>query len=302
MIETIIPESRSHWLSLRAQNINSTEIAALFGCSPYSTAFELWHRKRNQVVDEFEPNERMLWGTRLERAIAEGIGDDYGLVPIRRAPEYIRHKDLRMGSSFDYFIGDDGILEIKNVDAVVFKNGWLGEGETIEAPPHIELQVQHQLALTGRQYAYIGALVGGNRAVLVKREPDPEIIMSIHAKVKSFWLSIQDGRAPSPDFEKDAGFISQLYSQSKSGKILDAKGDRELMLLTQGYRSLSDQIKELEAQRDAAKAQILMQIGDHEKVLSEEFSISAGMVPAKRIEFDRKEFRNFRINWKARKG
>ena len=299
MIETIMPESRQHWLRLRAQNINSTEVAALFGCSPYSTAFELWHRKRQAAIEELEPNERMLWGRRLEEAIARGLGQDQGWA-IRHAPEYIHHTQLRMGSSFDYFIGEDGILEIKNVDSLAFKNHWLGEGDSLEAPPHIELQVQHQLALTGRKFAYIGALVGGNRAVLVKREPDLEVIMSIHARIKNFWASIEQGSAPLADFEKDAGFISQLYSQAKTGKVLDASNNSELMLLTQDYRSLSDQIKELELRREAAKAQILIEIGDHEKVIGEEWSLSAGMVPAKRIEFDRKTYRNFRINWKTK--
>lgn len=297
--QTIIPDNETHWLQLRSKDITSTEISALFGCSPYSTAFELWHIKRQELTLALEPNERMLWGTRLQDAIAGGLGDDQGW-HLRKVPEYMREPELRMGSSFDFFIGEDGILEVKNVDSLAFRNGWLMDGDSVEAPPHIELQIQHQLAVSGRKFAYIGALVGGNRAVLLKREPDPEIASSIRSQIKQFWHSIKEGLPPAPDFEKDAQFISQLYSQAEPGKLLDARKDSSLALLGVGYRSLGEQIKDLEAKRDGVKAQILMAIGDHEKVLGENFTIAANVVPPARVEYDRKAYRQFRVNWKTK--
>ncbi|MCK5561232.1 MAG: YqaJ viral recombinase family protein, partial [Thermoplasmata archaeon] len=159
--QIINPSNEKEWLELRTQDITSTEIGALFGISPYVTEYELWHRKKNQTIVDFEENERMKWGTLLQDSIAAGIAEEQGW-QIRRMDEYIRGSELRLGSSFDFSIEPDeankdkALLEIKNVDSLIFKQQWLKNEETgkLEAPLHIEIQVQHQLLVSGRQYAY----------------------------------------------------------------------------------------------------------------------------------------------------
>lgn len=69
---------KQEWLKKRLDDITSTEVSALFGLSPYSTEFELWHRKKSREVVELASNERMVWGSRLESAIAGGIASDQG--------------------------------------------------------------------------------------------------------------------------------------------------------------------------------------------------------------------------------
>jgi len=96
-------ESEAEWLAMRDKDLTSTEAAALFGCSPYATAYELFHRKRGQLVVEFETNDRMVWGNRLETAIALGIAEDHGLI-VEPFKVYARIPELRMGSSFDFKI------------------------------------------------------------------------------------------------------------------------------------------------------------------------------------------------------
>lgn len=300
-MQTIVPESQSHWLELRSKDVTSTEVAALFGCSPYATLFELWHRKRDKAVVEIEPSERMRWGNRLQDAIAFGIAEDEGW-NIRRMVEYVRLEDQRMGSSFDFAIEGGGILEVKNVDALAYREGWLQDGEDIEAPPHIELQVQHQLAVSGRSQAFIGALIGGNTVKLIKRQPDEKIIGAIKDRVEQFWKSIDKGQEPSPDFAKDADFIAKLYGYAEAGKVIDLRKDQDVAKLAAQHKSLGEQIKALEAERDAIKSRLIIQIGDAERVLGDGFSISAGVVKATSVSYERPAYRNFRINWRKAKG
>lgn len=326
MIECIVPKNEQEWLNLRVEDITSTEVAALFGVSPYMTLFELWHRKKNKTVVEIEQNDRMKWGTRLQDSIAAGIAEDQGWT-VRRMDEYIRNPNLRMGSSFDFeimipvdegavrkamhdgdsaVIGDavsekTGLLEIKNVDSLAFMQGWAVEGDDIEAPPHIELQVQHQLAVTGRTFAYIGALVGGNTVKLIKREPDAKIIEAIRTQVASFWFSIAADKEPTPDFVRDAAFIARLYGYAEPDKIFDARGDANILSLVEKYRHFSEQEKKAKEERDAIKAQLLMTIGDAEKVTADGFSITANMVGPAHVEYDREGYRQFRVNWKKGK-
>lgn len=298
MSEIIQPKSKEHWLELRTNDVTSTEASSLFNLSPYMTAFELWHRKKDKHIITIEENERMRWGNRLEDAIARGVAEDEGW-SVEPMKHYMRDPKLKMGSSFDYFIGSDGILEIKNVDSLAYRDGWsVDDDGNIEAPPHIELQVQHQLAVSARKFAYIAALVGGNRVALIKREPDDEIINQIKNKVATFWDSILKNKEPSPDFEKDADFLKQIYNYAEPNKIIDA--DKLIDSLAQKYKVLSDDIKKMQKEVDATKAELLTLIGDAEKVKGEQFTISAGMVSESQVSFTRKPYRNFRISWKKK--
>lgn len=300
MLEVIQPDNKEHWLSMRAQDITSTEISALFGLSPYSTHYELWYRKKENLVLQIEENERMKWGNRLEAAIAHGIAEDNGwkVEPLKC---YMRDSSLRMGSSFDFAIEPDGILEIKNVDSLAFKEGWITDDDCDEAPTHIELQVQHQLALSGRSFAYIGALVGGNRVKLIRREPNEKIISKIKRKIAEFWQSIDDNKPPSPDFKNDSQFISSLYNYADPGKVYDASADVEIITLAEKYRLAGEDEKEAKERKDEAKAKILMQVSDAEKVISDMFTISAGMIGPAKVEYTRDGYRTFRIHWRKAK-
>lgn len=301
MIEIIRYSTEEAWLAERAKDITSTEVSALFGVSPYMTMFELWHVKAGKHQVQFKPTERTIWGQRLQNAIAAGIAEEqsWNIAPMT---EYIRNKSIRMGASFDFEIISDGILEIKNVDAIQFREGWIVDGDDIEAPPHIELQVQHQLALSHKKFAYIGALVGGNRVALIKREPDGKVIAEIEKRVSEFWFSVGTGKPPAPDFKVDAKFIAKLYKFSEPGKIADVRGIEKFTSLALQYKALGDAAKEIDSQRDAIKAELLMAIGDAEKVTGDGFSITAGMVGPCRMEYDRAGYRQFRFNWPRKKG
>lgn len=300
-IQTIVPESEDHWLTLRAQDITSTEVSALFGISPYTTLFEVWHRHMENIVVKFEANERTRWGLRLQDSIAAGVAEDQGW-KVRRMDEYIRIPSLKAGSSFDFAVNTTGLLEIKNVDALMFRDGWMVDGDNIEAPPHIEMQVQHQLRVSGRKEAHIGALVGGNRLVLIKREPDEKVIAAMDKKIEWFWNTIADKKEPKPDFSRDADVIRQLYSQAEEGKVFDARGNAEINDLVSHYSDVMLAEKTVKAQKDEIKSRLIATIGDCEKAVGDNFTISAGLISETVIDsYTRAGYRNFIINVKKGK-
>jgi putative phage-type endonuclease len=301
-IEVIHPRDEKHWLELRKQDVTSTETAALFGISPYMTHFELYHRKHDNLDVEFEPNERVKWGTRLQDSIANGIAEDQNW-HIRRMDEYIHDTDLRMGASFDFEFSIDslgkGILEIKNVDSLAFRDGWIVDGDNVEAPPHIEIQVQQQLALSGFKVAYIGALIGGNRVVLIRREPDISVIGAIKKRIKEFWESVESNNPPRPDFARDSDFIASLYSYAEPNKVFNAT--ERVSVLAQQYRSAAQDAKAAEEKKDAIKAEILTLIGEASKVVGEWGLISCGLIGPCHMEYERKGYRQFKPTFKKEK-
>lgn len=278
--EIIVPSNQEHWLELRKQDVTSTESACLFGESPYMTHFDLWHRKRSGVVPEFKTNDRMRWGNRLESAIAYGIAEEQGW-EVKPMKEYFRNPDLRMGSSFDFVItnlGEPVHLEIKNVDYLAFRDGWLEhEDGSIEAPTHIELQVQHQMAVSGFERAFIGAFIGGNRGVVIERLRDEDVIKAIKSKVAAFWKTVDEGLEPDPVMPGDAEVIIRLNQYAKPGKILSADGDETLRDLLLDYKAAAKAEANAKEDKDVAKANIFKHIGDAEKVLTSEFSVSCAL-------------------------
>ena len=296
IIEISLPAERQ---AVRARHVGASEVAALFGASPYMTAFELWHIKRGSLpAPDISEGDRIFWGTILEPAVAAGVAKLRGW-QIRNVLRYTAHRTVAgMGASLDYEIvaheRGPGCLEIKNVDRLVYRDAW----EDGEPPLHIELQLQHQLACTGRAWGAIAALVGGNDLKVFERERRPKTIERIEVAVAAFWASIEAGREPKPDFAADAAAIAALYRDATAGSVEDMTGDNRLADLCATYREAAAAEKAADEAKAAARAEILTKIGGAEKVICGRFTISAKTVAGGPVAYEREPYRNFRLTQK----
>jgi putative phage-type endonuclease len=301
-MQIIETESKQHWLELRAMDITSTEASALLGLSPYMTEFELWHNKKEGRIVEIDATEVMRWGYRLEAPIAKGIGEDqsWKVWPFK---QYGRLPELRAGSSFDFMAKTPeglAILEIKNVSYLQFRDKWLIEdGEVIEAPPHIEIQVQHQMMVSGIETAYIGALVGGNKVSIIKRKRSEAVISKIRNSIENFWKSIDANNPPKPNMQRDSDFIISLLNFAEPGTTVEP--NEKMDALAARYQELKEQEKKISSEVKAIKADMLSIMGDAEKCRGETYSVSAGMVAGGPVSYERKPYRNFKISFKKEK-
>lgn len=289
--EMLSPESRDEWLKMRRLDITSTDCAAMFGLSPYKTPLQLWLKLHTDLDDSIEETERMRWGTRLESAIAHGIAEDRGW-RIEKWNYYQRIVDHRLGSSFDFMVMGDrpAILEIKNVGLHQFSS-WVETASGLEAPLHIEMQVQHQMLVAGVDLAYIGVLVGGNQVHVIEREADMEIQEQILAKAKEFWSMTE---RPPADYAKDAQAIIRLNQFAEPGTVLQATDDIDG--LAKEYLRLGSEIRALETAQEIAKARLVEYAGVAEKVKGNGYSITMNMVGPATVSYERKGYRQFRIN------
>src|SRR3546814_4934099 len=74
---------------------------ALFGCNPWLTEFELWHRKAGNVATpDFAHNERTFWGTILEPVILAAASERYGY---QRSEEHTSELQSLMRISYAVF-------------------------------------------------------------------------------------------------------------------------------------------------------------------------------------------------------
>lgn len=314
--------SRDEWLRARHENVNSSESAALFGLSPYLTAFELANQKLDKDPRNWSGNERTEWGNLLESTIARRLGDVYG-VQIAPMKDYMVRPGTRMGSSFDFQIvgvtdrvakdevlrvmfanNGPGTIEVKNVDALIYRQQWSrdDDGNVAEAPDHIEVQIQHQMHVSGHGWTVIAALVGGNRLEIIPRLRDHAVGEAIEKKIADFWrnLTADPPVLPPIDLPADASIIKKLYGFAEPGKLLDARGDEEIAGLCAAYADAQDRFNSAKDDKESAVARLLMKLGDHEKALVDGFSVSAGMVgPAEIPAYTRAGYRLVRITKKA---
>lgn len=319
--ETIVHATEADWLAARTLDITSTECAGLFDVGVYDNArtfYELYQIKSGALPPApFQANDRTVWGNRLESAIAHGVAEDCGLI-VEPFKVYMRIPELRMGSSFDFKIvglangysGDqtardlfrkhgEGILEIKNVDGLQFRRNWTSDGETIEAPAHIEMQVAHQQEVAGLDWTIIAPLVGGNTPKTIFRERDEATGTAIRLKVAEFWTFVDAGIPPAPNFACDKDTIARLLMQN-DGREIDLSDNPRLMELCMTSKAASDQIKVAEKSKETAIAEILTIIGTAKKAnAAGGFSISAATIEPTWIEaYERKGYRRVVVNQK----
>lgn len=307
-------ESREQWLQERAKDVTSTEIAALYGLSPYKTEFELYHEKRDGVIVRLAENERMKWGNRLESIIAQSAAEDNGW-QIEKFNVYMRRPEYRMGSSFDFKIlssaNGPGILEIKNVDGLQYARNWIDDGQgNIEAPEHIELQIQQQMDIADIEWTALGVLVGGNQLKIVYRNRDRDIGNDIRSKIAGFWERVLTEVPPPADYSVDADFIIKLHQRANDGELLEADHNLEALIWSYKLACADEDIhKRL---KDEYKAKILERIGTASKVVSQYGSLSCSVTkdsPGTLVTPEmvgtyiggRKGFRNFRFTPKKEK-
>jgi predicted phage-related endonuclease len=319
------PKSEADWLVLRHQYISSTESAALLGLGDYQTPYEIGLEKQaKEPPQSFEANTRVTWGKRLQEVIAKGISVDYG-VKVRRVNGYAVHPTSKLGASFDYEIvgvatNEDGsevkvedamlqemykdlgagVLEIKAVDALIFRKRWITEDKEIEAPPQIEIQLQHQLeAIQTRKWGAIGVLAGGNDPYVVIRERQEDFGQRIREVVDHFWLELAAGRLPPVTLPADIEIIRQLYVGTTGGKIYmpgDEHEASQLVDICAEYKKSAEMAKLYEEARKTCGARLIQAMEDCELLNLPGYRVKASTVSETVVKaFTRKAFRKVTI-------
>lgn len=263
----IIVENEKQWHELRARNVGGSEIGALFDCSPWITRFSLWHEKAGKVAPSFEGDNRMELGKYLEPYIAEQLGKTLGWT-IRRSKEYHLHPTITgMGCTLDFDIVDHewgpGICETKIVfDYGDYKADWAED----RAPPNYELQVQHQLAVTGRSWAVIACMVMQTGTIMpaIVRRPVASVTEEIERKVAEFWDSVDKETPPAPTgTEGELAIMRHLWPERAPKKIIRLP-DGDLNTEASLYVWASEQAAAMERQKTASKAKLLAAAEDAE--------------------------------------
>jgi putative phage-type endonuclease len=231
----IVCQNRDEWLQARRRSIGASESAAIFGLGYASQSpLTIWASKVHGEED-FEETARMKIGKLIEPALRTIFADQNG-IDCESPGEFsiYRHPDLPyMGATLDGLAlhPDHGPVpvEMKNIDHFNRADWEQGEG-----PLKYQIQVQHQLAVTGAPYAYLFGLIGGNTPITIPVPRNERFINeTLLPTLEAFWGYVTSGEMPPIDgSEGTAKMIRKLWPSDNGLAIqlpLEANDwDREL--------------------------------------------------------------------------
>lgn len=248
----------------RAGKVGSSDVAALFGQSRWLTRMGLWHQLRTGKERPRVEDERMRWGRLLQSVILEEVAVRRGWeVELNANDSWVDHPDasLRCGATVDAWVRRHelglGLVECKCVDSMEWRFGAWADGRP---PADTELQLQHQLWVTGASWGVIAVLVGGNSLELLERRAKPKVHAALERELRSFWLEVEEGRRPVETAE-DVPILAELLEDAVPGApAFRALDDMELAQACADLAQAQDMKRTAEAVIDAAKAKILARV------------------------------------------
>jgi len=235
--------------------IGGSDAAAAIGMSPWKDRLTLWEEKTGTVIPEdISGKDAVYWGTVLEAVVAAEYARRTGQ-KVRRQAKLIRHPDHTfMGAHLDRLIeGTRGFLEVKTTG--MLGEEW-GEEGTDQVPAHYMIQVQHYMAVTGREWADIAVLGGGQHFRLYHVPADPAFIENLITLESLFWELVEIKQPPDPD-SSDAA--NRRWPLSKAVEI---QADPTVELAARSLREIKDRIKEAETTAEELELIIKKALGD----------------------------------------
>lgn len=276
---------REAWLDQRRKGVGGSDVAAIMGLSPYRGAYDVWAEKSGLIeAPDISDKPAVMWGNILEPVIG---GHYAGLHPdreVRRVNAVCRSVNRPWAqASLDYEVKDPemgwGVLEIKTA-------GQRSEGKWDDGVPlFYQTQVAHYLSVTGRPFADVAVLIGGQdyREYRIMRDEDD--IRAVESAVDEFWQRVQAGDEPPVDGSPGEAEALFKRHQTDDGEMLEV-GDlpRELADYVY-YKELMDRAKN---NVDKAGNALKQLIGDSKGISCPDYIVT--WPRGTRKTFDKKRF------------
>ncbi|MBR8205797.1 YqaJ viral recombinase family protein [Burkholderia vietnamiensis] len=221
--------SRDDWLAVRRTGIGGSDAAAAIGLNPYMSALELWLDKTGRAEslprpDPTDTTSPAFWGTLLEPIVAAVYTQQTGN-KVRKVNAVLRHPSIPwMLANIDrevIGVSDIQILECKTT-------GEFGARLWRErVPEYVQIQVQHQLAVTGKTAAHVAVLLCGQALEVHRINRDDALIARLIELEQRFWRFVESDTPPPADGSESADrALRHLYPGN--GETVDFSDDHRL--------------------------------------------------------------------------
>lgn len=251
---------RNAWLAIRQSGIGSSDAAAAVGLNPYKSQLELWMDKTGRQFTDKEPSRgEMLtsplhWGQVLEPLVADHYARHTGH-RVQRVNAILQHVEHPwMLANLDReIVGSDEVQILECKTAGLFGARLWKEG----VPEYVQLQVMHQLAVTGQQAADVAVLLGGHELQIHRIERDEAMIAQLIALERQFWDYVESDTPPPADGSDSADQALRALFPQDDGETIDLCQD---VVLSQAFADLQQVRKTLDdAKKQEAKLKHCLQ-------------------------------------------
>lgn len=267
--------SRDDWLAVRRTGIGGSDAAAAVGLNPYMSALELWLDKTGRAEgmprpDPADTTSPTYFGTLLEPIVAAVYTQQTGN-KIRKVNAVLRHPSIPwMLANIDREIvgaRNVQILECKTAGeygARLWRDG---------VPEYVQLQVQHQLAVTGKTAAHVAVLLCGQALEVHRIDRDDALIGRLIELETRFWRFVESDTPPPADGCDSADrALRHLYPGN--GETIDFTDDRRLSSVFADLVAVRAEIETRQQLEAQFKQTIQQAMGDAIRAVFETGSVS----------------------------
>lgn len=267
--------SRDDWLAVRRTGIGGSDAAAAVGLNPYMSALELWLDKTGRAEgmprpDPADTTSPTYFGTLLEPIVAAVYTQQTGN-KIRKVNAVLRHPSIPwMLANIDREIvgaRNVQILECKTAGeygARLWRDG---------VPEYVQLQVQHQLAVTGKTAAHVAVLLCGQALEVHRIDRDDALIGRLIELETRFWRFVESDTPPPADGSDSADrALRHLYPGN--GETIDFTDDRRLSSVFADLVAVRAEIETRQQLEAQFKQTIQQAMGDAIRAVFETGSVS----------------------------
>ncbi|WP_334187620.1 YqaJ viral recombinase family nuclease [Noviherbaspirillum sp.] len=281
--------SREEWLAYRRQGIGSSDAAAAVGLNPYQSPLELWLVKTGRddhlpAVDPEDDTSPMFWGTVLEPVVAERYARRTGF-KVRRCNAVLQHpnpdKAWMLANIDREVVGHPEVQVLECKTAGEFGARLWRDG----VPDYIQCQVQHQLAVTGKQAADVAVLICGQELRIHRIERDEALIASLIELERRFWQYVVTDTPPPVDGSDSSAQALQALYPIDRGETLDLREDPELSATFDSLVAVRVELDARKATEALLKQRIQERMGEASRAL-----FAAGAVSWKKSKAGARRF------------
>ncbi|WP_234774743.1 YqaJ viral recombinase family protein [Paraburkholderia tropica] len=267
--------SRDDWLTVRKTGIGGSDAAAAVGLNPYKSMLELWLEKTGRDTDLEKPDPKdtthpVYWGSLLEPIVAAAYTQQTGN-KVRKVNAVLRHPTVPfMLANLDREVTgtDVQILECKTA-------GINGAKLWREGPPeYVQLQVQHQLAVTGKQAADVAVLICGQQLDVHRIERDNDLIAKLIELESRFWQYVESDTPPPADGSDSADRALRCLFPRDAGRTVDFSDDRNLSATFADLVTVRAEIETRENVESQLKQRLQQSMGEATRAIFETGEVS----------------------------
>lgn len=248
MAEVLNTKDMTHeeWLKARQSGIGGSDAGTILGVNKWKSKTQLFFEKVNPELKQQVDNEFIYWGNVLEDVVAKEFETRTGK-KVRKNNKMLRHPEHEfMLANLDrVIIGEKALLECKTTSQYNIDQ-WKDD----EIPASYLCQIQHYMAVTGYEKAYIAVLCGGNQFIWKEVPRDDELIEIIINAEKDFWYNnVLAGVIPEIDgSDATKDFLNHMYKDIDETEVQLSDDVETLLTALEQVKQEEKELKELKTQ------------------------------------------------------